>query len=211
MAVHPADAQAYIAHMANGGYRPNRYRVTLTGDLEGIDPSLSARAKEQFQFLAVSAQLPQSTIGIASTFYFGREVKFAGDKTFDDWTIEVYDDGDGGSGSNGVAGIRTFLENWHDNILGFETNLALNNYRKPLTYYLNGMVECFDREGNLLRTYEMRQIFPSSVGEIALSYENNNQIARFPVTFAVNYFMPVNNGTNFQRLGNGRGAGRPVV
>lgn len=192
---HPADAQYFIKHMADGGYRPNRYRVTFVGDLKGIDKTLSKKAQEQMSVFCVASALPQSTMGIAEAQYFGRAIKMAGDKTFDDWTCEMYTDSD--------FTVRTFMENWHDSILGFETNFAAQDYRKPLTYYLDAFLEIYTREGEVINTYEMKQIFPSSVGELSLSYENNNQIARFPVTFAINYFTPVNKNASFQSLSRG--------
>jgi hypothetical protein len=41
-----------------------------------------------------SAQLPESTIGVVPVFYFGRELKYAGNRTFPDWTVTVINDED---------------------------------------------------------------------------------------------------------------------
>jgi hypothetical protein len=41
------------------------------------------------------------------------------------------------------------------------------------------------RTGDALRTYNFIGCFPSEIGAIDLSYENNDQIAEFPVT--INY------------------------
>lgn len=193
MAQHPADAQAFIKHIPDGGYRPNRYRVTLSGELAGIDGSMLSAATESFSFMCVSSQVPASQMGVAEAHYFGRPIKLTGDKVFDDWTCEVY----------GTMAVRNFLELWHDRILGFETNLASDTYDNPVTYYMDATVDLMNRTGEILTTYKMRQIFPSSIGEIALSYENNNQIARFPVTFAVNYFTREDKDVDFKRLSNG--------
>ena len=189
---HPADAQAFIAHIRDGGYRPNRYRVTLVGieGLKEIDASLAKAASEDFSFMCTSAQLPSSTLGVAEAAYFGRPIKLAGDKTFNDWTCEVYY----------TKRVRDLFEKLHDNMLGFETNLASAGYSDPLNYYFDARVETLDREGNVGIIYDMKQIFPMEIGEVALSYENNNQIARFPVTFAVNYFVRADNGGINKRL-----------
>ena len=56
----------------------------------------------------------------------------------------------------------------------------------------------------------MKQIFPNNIGEIALSYENNNQVARFPVTFSVNYWHRVDKNVSFNRLGDGGSPGAVV-
>lgn len=199
--VHPADAQAFIAHMSEGGYRPNRYRVTLQGELKGIAGSTVTTSSETISFLCVASQVPASTMGIAEAAYFGRMIKMAGDKTFDDWTCEVYAE----------PKVRNFLELWHDKILGFETNLAATDYRKPLTYYMDATLDLLTREDSIIATYEMKQIFPSNIGEIALSYETNNTVARFPVTFAVNYFTRSDKEAKLQRLADGSNPGLKAV
>lgn len=194
---HRADAQAFIRVMEEGGYRPNRYRIILTGDLAGVDSSFVQDGASSFSMLAVSSQVPQSTMGVCEAYYFGRPVKMAGDRSFEDWTCEVYTDS--------TFQTRNFLEIWHDKILGAETNIAAEEYRKPLNYYFDARVDLLDREDNVITTYHMKQIFPNNIGEIALSYETNNTIARFPVTFSVNYWYREDAEVPFQSLSSGGG------
>lgn len=194
---HPADAQAFLNHFEEGGYRPNRYRVTLQGNLPGTESQLNSiglnNSLESFSFLCVASQLPSSTMGMAEVPYFGRSIKVAGDKTFDDWTCEVIFE----------PKIRNFFEVWHDKILGFETNLASKDYRKPLTYYMDATVDLLTREDGIIATYNMKQIFPTNIGEVALSYETNNTVARFPVTFAINYFTREDKNVQFNKINQG--------
>ena len=83
------------------GARPNLFEVSLSFPTAVINGTNSG---QQALFLAKAAQLPGSTIGTVSLNYFGRELKFAGNRTFTDWTITIINDED--------FGIRNSLENW---------------------------------------------------------------------------------------------------
>ena len=55
-------------------------------------------------------------------------------------------------------------------------------------------------ESSILRTYKFYDIFPTTVGEIALSYDDSDATETFDVTFKVQYFTI---GNSLQSSGSG--------
>ena len=79
----------FRANMIGDGARPNLFSVSLTF------PTIAANgsaASSKVTFMAKSAQLPGSTLGTVPVYYFGREMKFAGNRSFADWTLTIIND-----------------------------------------------------------------------------------------------------------------------
>ena len=102
----------FRANMVGDGARPNLFAVSLTF------PSLvngAVVAGQKTTFMAKAAQLPGSTIGSVTVPYFGRELKFAGNRTFADWTISIINDED--------FLIRNAIEEWMNAINSHASNV----------------------------------------------------------------------------------------
>ncbi len=168
-----ANISAFKAQMQGGGARPNQFRVLLTfpGAPIGSD------------FLCKSTTLPASTIEDITTMYRGRPVHFAGERSFAPWTVTVYNDTD--------FKVRSALEAWSSRILNYT---ATNGSTAPSSYYADLSVMQLDRNDQILKTYEFKDAYPISIGQIGLDYEANNQIETFDVEFVYNYFT-VSSGT----------------
>ena len=69
----------FRANLVGDGARPNLFQVTMTFPTFSTEATTSAQA---LTFLCKSAQLPGSTLGTVPLFYFGRELKFAGNRNF---------------------------------------------------------------------------------------------------------------------------------
>ena len=82
--------QDFRSQMVFDGARPNLFQCELTF------PTLvsGAAAQSKFTFMARAAQMPGSTVNQISQFYFGRELKFSGNRTFPEWTVTVINDED---------------------------------------------------------------------------------------------------------------------
>ena len=70
-----------------GGARPNQFRVQLVWPT-GISVPTDTAA----DILISGAAIPASTVNPVITQYRGREVKFAGERIFDPWTITIIND-----------------------------------------------------------------------------------------------------------------------
>ncbi len=164
--------QDFIARFAGGGARPNLYMVRFNFPA-GVEQGDSSKKS----YLCKAASLPESTIGVVNVPFMGRSIKVAGDKEFADWTVTMLADTD-------MEGRKSF-EGWMDLMNGHQLNLGLN---APQAYYADLEVDMLDRNGNVIYTTKLKACFPTNVGEVSLGYDNNDAIAEYAVTFAVNYW-----------------------
>ena len=174
----------------DGGARPNRYRVTIT------PPPKLAVVLTNLPFLCRSTSIPASTLGIAPVAYMGREVKIAGDRTFDDWSITVYNRKD--------FDLRIAFESWSNQMLYNYANVESGVINDEQDYFADATVDQLDRKDEVIQTYLMKGIWPTSIGDIALAYDSNNTVEEFQVTFAVQWWE-TNKSTD--KSGGGGGAG----
>jgi len=169
-----ANIADFKAQLLGGGARANQFRVELTFPTY---VTAGAAVGLQSQFLCKAAQLPASTIDNIAVQYRGRAVNFAGEKTFQPWTIMVYNDT--------TFNIRNAMEKWSN---GIQNNAATNGITNPLRYQADLTVNQLDRNGATVKTYTFRDAYPTSVGAIEVDYEAVNQIEMFSVEFHYNFW-----------------------
>jgi hypothetical protein len=125
-----------------------------------------------------AGQMPASTLGTVIVPYFGRQVKLAGNRTFDDWTVTVMND-------EGFE-IRNAMENWSHRINNHSENL--NNYgTNPSQYKAQAQVKQYSKEGGIIQTYRFDGLYPVSVSPIDLAWEAE-AIEEFTITFAYDWW-----------------------
>lgn len=169
-----ANIADFKAQMIGGGARPNQFRVELSF------PSFvtgGILAGQQAQFLCKSAQLPASTLENISVLYRGRPVNFAGERTFQPWTITIYNDT--------TFSIRNAIEQWQAGIQNYSATTGRVN---PRDYQVDMNVHQLDRNGASVKIYKFIDAYPTTIGAIALDYEQQNQIETFDVEFQYNFF-----------------------
>jgi len=150
------------------GSRPNQFQVFL-GDRVGDEVS---------SFLVTAASLPGQTIGTASIFYRGREVKLAGDKVFAPWTTTILND------SN--LTIRQAIHNW---MFEIEANRDKKGIAGRLdTYATDIFVTQLTKNPTEVLTFALRGAWPTDVSDIALSFDANDQISSFTCTWNYQHF-----------------------
>jgi len=113
--------------------------------------------------------------------YFGRVVKMAGNRTFQDYEITVMNDED--------WSIRTMFESWNNSINSLESNIRDPSLDTE-NYKANFNVRQFDKTGTIIRSYQMLGAWPSIVSPINLDWDMANQIEVFTVTFSYDYWLP---------------------
>ena len=167
--------------LIGGGARPNLFEVELTTIPGGI--SWDA---DNFRYMCKAAQLPASNIAAIDIPFRGRIFKVAGDRTIDTWTVTIINDEN--------FKLRNAFEEWTQLIAKLDNNLGAT---QPESYMTNAKVFQLGRgskpsstnstgEANaVLKEYEFIDIFPTTVGEIALSYDTGDTIEEFDVEFQV--------------------------
>ena len=158
-----------------GGARPNQFRVQLVWPT-----GISVPTSPQADILISGAAIPASTVNPVITQYRGREVKFAGERIFDPWTITIINDA--------KQSLRAPFESWMELMNNKDDNggtLAWEGYQTDLT------VEHLDRNDNVINkgTYTLKDAFPINMSEIALQYAQNDIIEEFTVTFQYQTYM----------------------
>lgn len=165
---------AFRSALGAGGTRPNQYRVTLNF------PSLVGGGTQADSILVTAAALPASNVNPTVVQYRGREVKFAGERIFDPWTISIMNDSS--------MKLRDKFEKW-SNLM----NNRLNNggLLSPSAYQTDLTVEQLDRNDTSIRSYTIYNAFPINVSEISLGYGQNDVISEFTVTFQYAHFESI--------------------
>ena len=167
----------FKAAMIGGGARANQFFVALSFPTY---VTLGGAASAQAAFLVNAAALPGSIVQPTIVPYRGREVKFAGERIFQPWTITVMND---------VSfNIRNSLEKWMAGINGLADNTGRTN---PRDYQTNLTVTQLDRNNNPLKVYTLHSAFPVDLSDITLNYGDNDTIEQYTVTFQYQHYETV--------------------
>jgi hypothetical protein len=172
----------FRSQMQGDGARPNLFEVTLPF------PAFSspANSSQKMKFMCRTAQLPGSTVGIVPVQYFGRELKFAGNRTFADWTVTVINDED--------FQIRNSFERWLNGINSHNLNVRNPLAFNPAAYTVDASVTQFGKQGNTLKSYKFVGLFPTDVAPIDVDWGANDTIEEFSVTLAYQWWEAVEAG-----------------
>lgn len=161
----------FKSKLRGGGARPNLFKATVNF------PAYAGGDVELTSFLCKAAQLPASVMAQIDVPFRGRQLKVAGDRTFEPWTVTVLNDTD--------FTVRDSMEQWMNGINAHAANTGLTN---PVDYQADLIVEQLDKSGDTVKTYNFRGCFPTNVSAIELSYDTNDAIEEFTVEFQVQYW-----------------------
>ena len=155
----------FKSQLVGGGARPSLFQVQITNPILGV-------ADFKIPFMVKTAALPASSVGEYAIPYFGRQIKYAGDRTFEPWTVTVINDED--------FAIRNAMEAWSNAI-----NSHVSNSRAlPQDYKSDAVITQFGKDGTVLRIYNFEGLFPTNISEITMGWEATDQVEEFSVTFS---------------------------
>ena len=168
-----ANINDFKAKLAGGGARANQFKVTMPfpgyaqvgGEIEDL------------AFLCRATTIPSMEIATIAVPFRGRSVKIAGDRTIPDWSVTVYNDTN--------FKIRNAFERWQNGINNMTDNEGLTN---PVDYQVDAFLDHLDRNGNTVKSYTLRGVYPQVIAPIPLDYEEAGAIEQFEVTLAYQYF-----------------------
>jgi hypothetical protein len=161
----------FKSKLIGGGARPNLFKAIVNF------PAYAGGDTELTSFMCKGAQLPGSVIAQLDVPFRGRQLKIAGDRTFENWSITVIND-------TGME-IRNAMERWMNGMNEHVNNTGLSN---PTDYQADMAVEQLDKAGNVTKAYTIRGAYPVNVSAIDLSYDSNDAIEEFTVELAYQYW-----------------------
>ena len=159
------------AKLVGGGARPNLFKVTMAF------PSYVTANVELASYMCKATSMPASQIAAIEVPFRGRQLKVAGDRTFDPWSVTVINDTD--------FNVRNSFEQWMNGINQHKQNTGLT---QPSSYMADMIVEQLDKDGTTKKTYNIRGVFPTNLGAIELSYETGDTIEEFEVEMQIQYW-----------------------
>ena len=168
-----ANINDFKAKLSGGGARANQFKVTMPfpgyaqvgGEIEDL------------AFLCTATSLPAMSIATVTVPFRGRDIKIAGDRSFETWSITVLNDTD--------FKLRNAFERWQNGINNMTDSEGLTN---PVDYQVDAFVDQLDRNGATIKSYTLRGVYPIAIAAIELSYDATTSVETFNVTFDYQYF-----------------------
>ncbi len=181
---------SFKSRLVQGGARPNLFEVEMDFP-SGVGIFDEEIENTRHRMMIKGAQLPASNIAEVVVPFRGRQLKVAGDRRFDPWTITVINDGD--------FKLREAFERWSNFIVKVSDGSGTIN---PSDYFADWIVNQLGRastdlnlrgENNpatlpVLRRYQMHGCWPSQVSAVELSYDTADVIEEFQVTLQVQWW-----------------------
>ena len=202
----------FKSRLRGGGARPNLFECVINFPtlLTDSEKSIDTGVKEDMRFMVKAANLPASNVNVIDVPFRGRNLKVAGDRTFDVWTITIINDVD--------FRIRTSFEKWMNMINKHDDNSGITN---PVQYQTDAYVYQLGRNGGVdgigqkksnsekmpvLKGYRFYGVFPTNVSSIELSYDQADTIEEFTVDLQVQWWDALDDAGKSQ-MGTGEVAG----
>ena len=161
----------FKSKLVGGGARPNLFRATINF------PSYAGGNSELTSFMCKAAQLPSSVIAQIDVPFRGRQLKIAGDRTFENWNVTVIQES--------TMEVRNSFERWLNGINEHVNGTGLVN---PVDYQADMLVEQLDRNDNVIKAVNIRGAYPVNLGAIELSYETTDALAEYTIEWAYQYW-----------------------
>ena len=164
----------FKSKLQGGGARPNLFRVQINNP--GVPAGIPL---EEASFMTKGADLPTSVVNPIEVQFRGRQLKIAGDRTFENWTTTIINDNS--------FDIRTALENWMNSINSHVNNLATSV--NPSDYQASELiVQQLDHRFAVVKTYNIVGAFPVNLSPIDLSYDSTDAVEEFTCEWAYQYW-----------------------
>ena len=190
--------------LVGGGARSNMFEVNIELPTKVIGLN---DYKNDIRFMVKAANLPASNINVIDIPFRGRNLKIAGDRTFDIWTITVINDTS--------FRLRNAFEAWMNRInrvdnatgevtpIDYQTNAYVYQLGRDVTKagssvgvseYIGdsvgklGKQKATNAKVEVLKTYKFHGIFPTNVSAIELSYDQSDSVEEFTVDLQVQWW-----------------------
>ena len=174
----------FTAKLADGGALASLFQCELTG-AKGSGSTIA-----DFKFLCKGVTFPASAIEAATITFMGRALQIPSNRAAATLTTSIYND-------EGMA-IRNHLENWMELINSHKTNKRDGSMKKITgSSSYTGSLKISQHkkdDSGVSKVYEFVDVWPSSTGDITLSWDTND-IQTYDVTWEYNYWKSPESST----------------
>lgn len=154
--------------------RPNRFLLSFpTGPVGVAGFDFTA----QMVYHVKSASIPTRAIGdISQLYWFGQNMKWGGDPTFDDYSVTFINNVD--------WKLKNMMEQWVDLISNTTSNVrgTHGEYKGVIK------LEQIGRGTNVLATYFMHGVYPKSIDAIEVDHGTQDALEEFTIPFSIDYW-----------------------
>lgn len=172
------DPGTFRAQLSGSGARPTLFDLTF------VFPAIVANAGSAGQlvtYMCSSATKPAGTLGLITIPYFGRDLKYPGDRTFATWSITIINDEN--------FSVHDAFLNWSNIINSFAGNIRSSAAATPTTYMADVLVNQYSKiGGSPIKQWKLVGMWPKNVGEIQLSWGPKDTVEEFNVDLEYQWF-----------------------
>jgi len=156
-----------------GGARPSLFSVII--DTPSGVPNIGARVS----FTCKAANMPESTVSVIESAYFGRKIKLAGTRSFANWSTTILNDED--------FEVRHALEVWSNAINRHQANLRESQLATTQSYRTTATVTQYNKVGVPVRSYEFINLWPVNIQAIDVNWDTD-AIEEFACEWAYDFW-----------------------
>ena len=153
----------------------------LVSSTQDNDGNGTTSLDELTQFMVKAASFPASTIGVVEVPFRGRQLKIAGDRTYEPWSVTVLND-------EGFT-IRQQMETWAQTIQEYKINGS--SAQNTGEYMGRAIVDQLSRDGEIIKQATLEGIWPSNISALDLDWGTNDTPEEYTVEFQVQYWLPI--------------------
>ena len=176
---------SFTSNLKKGGALASLFECELLGGKGNVLTS----SVDTFKFLCKGVIFPASTIDSAAVTYMGRSINIPSNRASQQVTTTIYNDEN--------MELRMYLESWMERLNSHKSNTreagfsAINSYTGTLK-----VKQKAKDGGSSSVSYEFVDCWPSSTGEITLSWDTND-IQTYDVVWEYSYFKNATSGAGF--------------
>jgi len=171
--------------LQDGGARPSLFKMQIVFP-ENIVKSIAAvsvlPAMYKFEFHCRLSQIPGTSHNPIVVKFAGREVKYAGQRVFQNLNVTILNDE--------AFTVRRGLEAWFEAMNTRESNKTKLFAPTNKGYAGTGTIFQYKKDGKIARAYRLVDMFPVTLGEVALDWANDGAIEDYTCEFAYQYWEP---------------------
>jgi len=176
------------------GVRQNRFLVKASWPVHSANsksgtPGAKIVAGEdsvqKTSILIKAADIPESSIGVITVPWMGRAIKFSGERTYVDWSIQIYES------NESIADLRRNFEIWMEAMDTRNTHNISYNITADWEVWYNDVADTTTNSKGFTRGIKLMNCFPINIGTLQMDYDLADSFSVFPVTLGFDYWVPL--------------------